>query len=416
MADSAGTRIPERETRRNLVGRPSSLSQAATDREPKRLGLRTWVHVLLLVVLPELVYVNTLHNDYHLDSVFRVQLNAELEPLWPPWRFFTDRRTGTTMPGQAEYRPMMPFSHALNIAVSDTFGIDRLVGFHVGNIAVHIATGILLYLLFRELLTWRSGLTLPQGRLQDIAFAAALLFAVHPVSGVPVNYIVGRDLLLMMMFLTASLLVYANLRRRGDSVGRWCTVLGLLALSLLSKANAIMAFAIVFLFEHLLMRARLTDWRLWARVAAFGTATVGYFAMRWLTVVPSTGGLRKAGDLVYPLTMLKAHLFYYLRNVVWPFEMRPLARIEMVESLADIEAQIGAAFIPATLVLAWYLRKRSPLIAFSILAYWAIFALTSSIFRFRFAVTDYRQYPPLAFLELCPKVGDGAIRRRVWLS
>ena len=100
-------------------------------------------------------------------------------------------------------------------------------------------------------------------------------------------------------------LVYANLRRRGDSVGRWCTVLGLLALSLLSKANAIMAFAIVFLFEYLLMRARLTDWRLWARVAAFGIATVGYFAVRWLSVVPSTGGLRKAGDLVYPLTLLR---------------------------------------------------------------------------------------------------------------
>ncbi len=288
MADAAGARIPERETHR--VGRRSSLSQAATDREPKRLGLRTWVHVLLLVVLPDLVYVNTLHNDYHLDSIYRVQQNAELEPLWPPWRFFTDRRTGSTISTIAEYRPMMPLSHAFDIAVSDTFGIDRLVGFHFGNIAVHIATGILLYLLFRELLTWRSGLNLPQRRLQDIAFAAALLFAVHPVSGVPVNYIAGRDLLLMMLFLTASLLVYANLRRRGDSVGRWCTVLGLLALSLLSKANAIMAFAIVFLFEYLLMRTRLTDWRLWARVAAFGAATVGYFVLRWVTVVPPTGG------------------------------------------------------------------------------------------------------------------------------
>ena len=97
MADATGERIAKRETRWNLVGRPSSLSQAATDREPRRLGLRTWVHVLLLVVLTELVYVNTLNNVYHLDSVFRVQRNAELEPLWPPWRFFTDRRTGSTL-------------------------------------------------------------------------------------------------------------------------------------------------------------------------------------------------------------------------------------------------------------------------------------------------------------------------------
>jgi tetratricopeptide (TPR) repeat protein len=230
---------------------------------------------------------------------------------------------------------------------------------------------------------------------------------------VPVNYIAGRDLLLMMLFLTASFLVYANLRRRGDSVGRWCTVLGLLALSLLSKANAIMAFAIIFLFEYLLMRTRLTEWRLWTRVAAFGAATGGFFVVTFLTAPPTIGVLRTptGNSYPYPLTMLKTHLFYYFRNVVWPFEMRPLAWIEMVESLADLQAVVGAVFILATMVLAWYLRKRSPLVAFSILAYWVLFSLTSSIFPFHYVVMDYRQYPPLAFLCLALAIGLFTLRR-----
>ena len=63
-----------------------------------------------------------------------------------------------------------------------------------------------------------GGSTAASGGSGDTSFAGALLFAVHPVSGVPVNYLAGRDLLLMMLFLTASLLAYARMRRlRGDS-------------------------------------------------------------------------------------------------------------------------------------------------------------------------------------------------------
>ena len=41
-----------------------------------------------------------------------------------------------------------------------------------------------------------------------------------------------------------------------------------------------------------------------------------------------------------------------------------------------------------------------------------LFALTSSIFRFQFAVTDYRQYPSLAFLCLALAIGIFTLRRK----
>lgn len=370
---------------------------------PGRSRLQTGAHVFLLVILPALVFANTLHNGYHLDDVYRVLHNPEIERVWPPWRHFFDPLTATTKPQLAAYRPLMPLSHSLDVALSKRTGVERVVIFHLGNIVLHIATALMLYLLFRELLVHWSRLPLPHRRLPDIAFVAALLFAVHPISGVPVNSIGGRDLLLMMVFLTASLLVYVRMRREGDSGAGWCAALGLMSLSLLSKENATVAFAVVFLFEVVLAGTRFADWRLWARVAAFGAASAGYFAARWFAWVASTGAAPALGapaGTSYPLTQLKVHLFHHMKNVAWPFEMRPLPRIAEVESLLDPYALGGAAFILATLALAWLLRTRSPLAAFSIVGYWVLLAPSSSVLAFYSLARDHRPYPSLAFLFL----------------
>jgi tetratricopeptide (TPR) repeat protein len=369
--------------------------------------LRTAVHLVLLLLAPAIVFSNTLQNTYHLDSVYRVKNNMELNRLWPPWRFFVDRRTGTTIPQIVIYRPMMPLSHAVDVAVARHLGTDRLVVHHASNIVVHTATAILIYALFCVLLIHWSGIDWRPEPLSDRAFAAALLFAVHPISGVPVNYVAGRDLLLMLLFLTASLLVYARMRREGDTVRGWIAVLVLYSLALLSKQNAIMAFAVVFVFEILLVRTRLSDWRLWARVGAFLPGIFGILAADLAVAGPF--GLDNVATLpfgvTYPLTMASAHLFYYLRNFVWPFEMRPLARFDLVDSALETKVLVGCGFVVASLIVAWYLRRRCPAVAFSIMTYWVLFALTSSFLPMDYVVTDYRQYPSLPFLTLVTVMG-----------
>ena len=53
-----------------------------------------------------------------------------------------------------------------------------------------------------------------------------------------------------------------------------------------------------------------------------------------------------------------------------------------------------------------------PIVSFAILSYWLFFALTSSIFPFRYIVTDYRQYVPLAFLALATVLAASMLRNR----
>ena len=107
---------------------------------------RQATHLSLLILVTAMVFSNTLDNDYHLDSIFRVKNNTEIDAFWPPLRFFTDKRTGSTSSTITEYRPMMPLSHAINSEIARATGTNRLAGFHVGNIAIHIGSSILIAL------------------------------------------------------------------------------------------------------------------------------------------------------------------------------------------------------------------------------------------------------------------------------
>ena len=363
------------------------------------------IHIALLIVVTSLVFSNTIGNTFHLDSIFRVKNNTEINEFWPPARFFTDTRTGSTIPQIAEYRPLMPLSHSINSEIAKATGTSKLAGFHVGNIVIHTGTSILVYFLFCLLINnWGR---IDESETAEIhfshqAFAAALLFAVHPIAGSAVNYIAARDLLLMVFFFQASMSIYIGMRRKGDSVFGWLVSLILLTLAILSKQVAIVGFGLVFLFEWILVGEKLRSWRLWARTILFSTPTAAYFLLRWLWITKQNpeDPLRVPVDIYYPLTMAKAHVFYYMKNFVWPFEMRALAKYDMVEKLLDPFALAGLLFIILSLVLAWLLRNKKPLITFAILAYWLLFALTASIFPFRYMVIDYRQYLPLSFLCL----------------
>ena len=158
----------------------------------------------------------------------------------------------------------------------------------------------------------------------------------------------------------------------------------------------------------------LSEWQLWVRTGLVAVPTAAYFLLRavWITKQNPGDELRYASGVEYPLTMAKAHLFYYGRNYVWPFEMRALASFPLVGSLLESGVLLGLLAIASTLAVAWWCRRRVPIVSFAILSYWLFFALTSSIFPFRYIVTDYRQYVPLAFLALATVLAASMLRNR----
>ncbi|MDP6762994.1 MAG: tetratricopeptide repeat protein [Planctomycetota bacterium] len=380
---------------------------------PPWRGARAW-HLAGLLLLPALVFANSLSGEYHLDDVYRIEDNPQLERVRPVWRHFTDPTTSATLPQLVQYRPLLPLSLSLNRALSDAAGIDLLVGYHLGNLALHLVAVLLLYGLFSELVAhWGAG-TASRGSAAHTAFAGALLFAVHPVAGTSVNYLCGRDLLLMLAFLVASLWVYARLRRLGGGAWRWAVCLSCLVLSLCSKTNALVAPLVVLAFEWTCARERWSSPRALARAAPFAAVAAGFWLFTRFVLGFSDASqliVERASHLEYPLTQLRLHLFHYLRHVVWPFTLRAEAHVEP-STLGDPRVWAGALLVGGSLVWAVRRRRCAPLAAFCVAAYWILPALTSSVLPLRRLATDYRLVPSLAFLCLLMALAGARLTSR----
>lgn len=83
-------------------------------------------------------------------------------------------------------------------------------GFHVVNVVLHAANAWLAFAMIRRLLP-RVGV--PVDAAPQVAFWAALLFALHPAQTEAVTYISGRSVALMATFYLAAALTYLQSRR-----------------------------------------------------------------------------------------------------------------------------------------------------------------------------------------------------------
>jgi Tfp pilus assembly protein PilF len=371
--------------------------------EPRRARGAWWLGIAAaaLVGLPVFVLWGSLANAYQLDDVYRIEQNVEIEHVRPVLRHFTDPRTSTSLPSLEQYRPLLPLSLSLTAWAGDRLGVERVVAHRAGNLTLHVLTGLLVWALLAELL--RRAPPRVCARRRPLAFAGALSFALHPVAGIPVQYLCSRDLGLANLFLVAALLVYARMRRsaRGDTVLGWACTLALLAVSLSAKTNGAAFFGVVLAFELTLAGGRLREPGVWVRAAAAGAVTLALFL--WTRALGFSDAAQlvdaERSPLAYGLTELKVHLFYYLRNAVWPLYLRPLPDVA-ASGAGDWRAILGAAFVAGSLVLAWRARRRRPELAFAVCAYWVLFAPTSSLIPLRSFATDYRQVPSLVFLTL----------------
>ena len=348
---------------------------------------RTLSHVCSIAVACVLVYFNTLENGLHLDDAFRVVQNPGIHRFWPPWRHFFDPSTMCTWSQLTQYRPLLPLSLSVNYATAG----DSLIGYHIGNLSLHLVASILAYFLVRELLDhWTERKVSPHAPV-----LIALAFAVHPVSGILVNYVSARDLVLMHLFLLAAFLAYIRMRRIGETRVRWALCLFFFLLSLLSKKNAAMLLALVLLFELLFTDGPIK--RLW-RVLPFAAMIflLFLFISQVLQFSDFQNVARTSGRLEYIENQAQHHVFHYLRNFVWPYPIRQFPH----DDTHVVLQLIGGACIIGSWVLVFKWWRRRPLLTFCLLAYQVLLAPTSSFLALHHHIVAYRPYPSSIFFFL----------------
>jgi tetratricopeptide (TPR) repeat protein len=341
----------------------------------------------LILVAAAAAFGNVFPNAFHLDDFYRVTGNPGIQQVHPIWRHFVDPSTMSTLPRITAYRPLLPLTLSLNY----WWGGEQPAGYHAVNLAFHAISSLLVYALF-----------VPLGRVRSAALIAALLFAVHPLSGIVVNYISARDLAMTQTFMLASLVSYTRMRlQRRDSAPGWAVALVFAAAATLAKTNAAVLPLIVAVFELLFMRARWQAAGLWARVAAFAAVPValalwtraglGYSDLE--NTVGSAGG----GPAGYALAQTKAHLVYFF-NFVWPVNMRQMPLLTPPASWLDPAVAATLLIVAGSLAVAWRVRRTQPLIAFCIVSYWLLMAPESSVLPLFHLRVDYRPYPSSPFL------------------
>ncbi|HEU4649724.1 MAG TPA: glycosyltransferase family 39 protein [Gemmatimonadales bacterium] len=325
----------------------------------------TWAAGAAVLVVACLAFAQTVGYAFTYDDVAIVQQRELFQDI-SRWREIL----GATWWQGALYRPFTALSVAANWSMGG--GDPRI--FHLTNILAHALVSVLVFFLGRALLGGWAG------------FAAALLFAVHPVHVEAVANVVGRAEVFAALFTVAAVLLYradGALAEAGDrsSWRRYGATIGVMictGLALASKESAFALPGLLLLVDWLdgQRSGRSLDagvrrhWLLWVAVLVIAIA---WLILRASVVGELSGpeqapGMENLGLVGRAVAMLPI-VPHYLRLLFWPRHLAadyspnfvvPATTVFQREALIGL----GALVFPTALALAT--SRRAPFLTFGL--------------------------------------------------
>lgn len=215
------------------------------------------LHLLLLAVVVVALYTNTLQVPFVFDDsqIFANQTGDFCSLSWEALQ----RAARST----AQANRILP---NLTFALNTCLHGNAVAGYHWLNILVHLAAAITFYFLARlilSILLQREKSPLA-GREAEIALAAALLWAVHPLQTNAVTYIIQRMTAMAALFSLLAVICYLKARLQEETWGR--VGFGLLTvlfsgMALASKENAGILPLTLLGCEVFIVQTDLSAWR-----------------------------------------------------------------------------------------------------------------------------------------------------------
>lgn len=258
--------------------------------------LPAWVTPLVLIAAGLIVYANSFNGAFIGDDLGTIVQNPQIrqlshlgQVLLPP--------ADTPLAG----RPLVQLSFAVNYAMH---GLD-LWGYHAVNLALHLACGILIFLLLQRIAH------------PALAAGTALLWVVHPLNSEVVNYLTQRTESTMALFFLLTM-YFAARNWRAPAVAA-CVA------GMLSKETMVMAPIAVLLFDWAgsgtssfaeLWRHR---WKLYLALAATWIVPAAMLVTRGQSLNAGFSTARVSAWMYFlnqPSLILR-----YLRLALWPSDL-----------------------------------------------------------------------------------------------
>lgn len=347
----------------------------------------------LIVLFGLAAYINSLSGPFVFDDLPSIVSNPTLRALWPPGSVLHPPAASTV-----SGRPLLNLSFALNHEI----GGEDVRGYHALNLLVHLLGGLTLFgWLRRTFLRVRFAGGIP-GAQTWAAFAAALVWTVHPLQTESVTYIAQRaeSLMGLLYLFTFYAFVRAMDAPPASAAAPWLAIsVVACAAGMAVKEVMVTAPVLVILYDRTFIAGSLREalrrrWLYYAGLAA------GWALLAWL--MAGVGGNRN-GSIgfgigikwwAYALTQLIA-IPRYLGLSLWPhpliFEYGPFEVTRFPEALPG--AILVGGLAAATLLATW---KRFPA-GFWGCWFFAILAPTSSIVPGATQrIVEHRMYLPLA--------------------
>jgi hypothetical protein len=292
-----------------------------------------------------------------------------------------------SMPG---IRPLLKLSYAL----SWSLGGGSTIAFHAVNVLLHAASALLVWQLLRTLFE-RMGVD-GDG---FAAFAAALLFALHPAHTEAVTYVSGRSTSMMAFFYLASVLAYLR------ELPRWTSPL--LFLAALGAKEVAVTLPFTLLLCEALDQRRPFAWRAAVRRQAlhWGVLVSGLLLMaalpRYREMLEASLALRGLGDqLALQVGAVARHVGVLI-----------LALPPNIDPAVVLLPPVAGLAVLAAIAVGFALLRAQPWYALALLWFFLHLAPTNSLLPRIDAVNDRQLYlasiGPLALaglaLSLAPR-------------
>ncbi len=393
--------------KKNKRPKPKPSSSCPAGRSPSKtlrdflIPFRPALMLFCLLGLVFLIYSNSLRGPFIFDDMINIEYNPHIRLK----HLTFDGLKQVVFESYSPSRPVANISFALNYYLhgKNTFG------FHLVNVLIHVIAGIFLYFFVRiTLLT--PALRSKYENYKWIAFAAALIWLVHPLQTQSVTYIVQRMNSLAAMFYIMALFFYARGRLAQIPKNRWlwwggCAAAGILSFGTKQIAATLPFF--IFLYEWYFLQELSRTWLkrrilpLAGVLFLFGALALAYLGVDPLETILGGYDERDFTLLQRVLTQLRVVIFY-ISLLVFPHPSRlNLDRdFALSHSLFDpFTTLLSMAAIAGLLFLGWRLAQKQRLASFCILWFLGNLVIESSVIGLEI-IFDHRTYLPsmLVFL------------------
>ncbi len=281
-----------------------------------------------------------------------------------------------------------------------TFGLDyqlhgqEVWGYHFVNLAFHALNGLLIFFIAEHIFSF---VLQQKSRAQLHALLAAGCFVLHPIQTESVTYISSRSELFSTFFFVAAVLIFLKWQRT-VGFGLSFIIIAVYLLGLGGKETAITLPLVLVLYDWLFMsngqvKPILSRWRFYSPFVAGGLIAGIYIAMPLFrsTVGAVEGNL---SYLPYALTQTRV-VVRYIGLLLLPLNQNLDYDVRPSTTFLDPWVLLSTAVILAVMYYGWHVRKRQPIVTFSIFWFFITLSPTSSFIPILDVMFEHRLYLPM---------------------